>query len=83
VSYWVEPVALTTPTVPRQEVLWVSGYNAPERWIKDMEACHYHLIGEYEINDKAKLLRFELDDKYRSDLVENAPKFSCVQIPIK
>jgi len=62
-----------------KEVLWVSSYNEPDRWVKDLKEAHYSLIGEYEVDLNHKLLRFEFDESLRKE-IPNAPHFQSVLI---
>lgn len=65
----------------KKESFWNSGYPGSEdRWTADLKKNHYDLIGEYVIDEKKVLLRFELDEDRRADIREEAPSFVNVEI---
>ena len=76
----VAPKVLTAEELLKRETNWRSDYNDPERWIKDFKTDHYTLIGEYEVEGKLKLYRFELDEDYRKDKVEGTSLYHNVLI---
>ena len=64
----------------KKETHWTCSYNEPDRWIKDFKEVHHNLIGEYVIDEKYTLLRFELDEMYRDKFVQTTSHFHNVLI---
>lgn len=74
---WKKETEVIPGPVPPEDLLkresfWLSGYNEPDRWIKDMADCRCMLTGEYAVDEDRTLYRFEFNEDFRGEYPHTA-----------